>query len=77
MEDFISEKSGIDFSRVFDQYLRTVKVPELQYYQKGKKTYYRWANVVDNFDLQLVTADYGRLQPDLSGKKLRLRKIWY
>jgi aminopeptidase N len=74
IEDFISENSGIDFSRVFDQYLRTVNVPELQYYQKGKKTYYRWTNVVDKFDLQLVTADNGRLQPELSWKKNKVKK---
>ena len=74
VEDFISAKSGIDFSRVFDQYLRTVKIPELQYYHKGKKTYYRWVNVVDNFDLQLVTPEYVRLQPDLSWKKNKVKK---
>ena len=74
VEDFISQKSGIDFTRVFDQYLRTVRVPELQYYKKGKKTYYRWANVVDNFDLQLVTSDQGRLQPELSWKKNKVKK---
>jgi len=74
VEDFISQKSGIDFSRVFDQYLRTVKVPELQHYRKGRKTYYRWANVVDNFDLQLVTRDYGLLQPRLSWKKNKVKK---
>jgi aminopeptidase N len=77
VEDFISEKSGIDFSRVFDQYLRTVKIPELQYYRKGKKTYYRWANVVDNFDLQLMTSEQGvyqRLRPTPSWSKVKLKK---
>ena len=51
-----------------------MKIPELQYYRKGKKTYYRWANVVDNFDLQLVTPDFGRLQPELSWKKNKVKK---
>jgi aminopeptidase N len=77
VEDFISEKSGVDFSRVFDQYLRTVKIPELQYYRKGKRTYYRWANVVDNFDLQLVTSEqsfHQRLRPTLTWSKVKLKK---
>ncbi|HYI78038.1 MAG TPA: M1 family metallopeptidase, partial [Chryseolinea sp.] len=77
VEDFISEKAGIDFSRVFDQYLRTVKIPELQYYVKGKKTYYRWTNVVDNFDLQLITpqgSGYLRLQTAPSWTKVKGKK---
>ena len=77
VEDFISEKAGIDFSRVFDQYLRTVKIPELQYYRKGKKTYYRWTNVVDNFDLQLVIpqgSGYLRLQTAPSWTKVKGKK---
>jgi aminopeptidase N len=77
IEDFISKKAGIDFSRVFDQYLRTVKIPELQHYRKGKKIYYRWANVVDNFDLQLITSQQPgsrRLQPTSSWAKLKVKK---
>ena len=77
VEDFISERAGIDFSRVFDQYLRTVKIPELQYYRKGKKTYYRWTNVVDNFDLQLIIpqgSDYRRLQTSPSWTQVKGKK---
>jgi aminopeptidase N len=76
IEEFISKKSGIDFSHVFDQYLRTVKIPELQYYRKGKKTYYRWANVVENFGLQLIIPEqsgYRRLRPRLSWTKVKVK----
>jgi aminopeptidase N len=31
VEEYISKQSGIDLSRVFDQYLRTVKIPVLEY----------------------------------------------
>jgi len=31
IEDFISLHSGIDLSKVFDQYLRTVQIPVLEY----------------------------------------------
>lgn len=55
IEEFISSNSGIDFSKVFDQYLRTTKVPILEYYfsRKNNKLYTRWRNVVDGFKLTL------------------------
>jgi aminopeptidase N len=54
VENYISEKSGIDFSKIFDQYLRSVKIPRFEYYYKKRKLWYRWANAVDGFNLQLV-----------------------
>lgn len=53
IENYISEKSGIDFSKVFDQYLRSTKVPQLEYYFKGDVLVYRWNNVVSGFNLRL------------------------
>src|SRR5690606_13689620 len=35
IEDYISKESGFDYSRIFDQYLRTTDVPELEYNFKG------------------------------------------
>lgn len=51
IEAFFSKESGIDFSLVFDQYLRTTKVPELQYQINGNSVEYRWANCVPGFDM--------------------------
>lgn len=53
IENYISQKSGIDFSTVFNQYLRTTKIPTLEYEQRGNQLYYRYQNVVDNFKLPL------------------------
>jgi aminopeptidase N len=53
VEEYISSKSGKDFSKIFDQYLRTIKIPELQYKLVGNKIQYRWANVVAGFALPL------------------------
>lgn len=36
VEDYISKQSGIDFSKVFDQYLRTTQIPVLEYEVKGQ-----------------------------------------
>lgn len=51
IEDYISQQSRIDFSKVFDQYLRTVDIPELRYKKKHGKIYYRWADCVDGFNM--------------------------
>ncbi len=49
VEEYISAKSGKDFSKVFDQYLRTTNVPTLEV-KKGSSGYqYRWKNVVRGF----------------------------
>ncbi len=53
IEDYISTQSGIDLSKVFEQYLNTTMIPEFDYYIKGKKLYYRWANVVTGFNMPL------------------------
>ena len=58
IEEYISRKSGIDLSKVFDQYLRTTKIPALEYRIQGRKLSYRWADVVPGFDMPIaVTLD--------------------
>ncbi len=73
LENYISEKSGIDFSKVFDQYLRTTQVPVLEYKIKGKKLSYRWTNVVEGFDMPLKINFFGTkwLQPTTQWKTLK------
>ena len=51
IEQYISDQSGINFSKVFDQYLRDIRIPELEYSFKGNDLQYRWLNVVDGFDM--------------------------
>jgi len=51
VEDYINKNSGIDFSPVFEQYLRTTKVPVLEYKNSATQTLYRWNNVVDDFEM--------------------------
>jgi aminopeptidase N len=53
IEDYISTKSGIDLSKVFEQYLTTTMIPEFDYYIKGGRLHYRWANVVQKFNMPL------------------------
>jgi len=52
----------MDLSKVFDQYLRTTKVPTLEYKIEGSKLSYRWSNVVPRFAMPVkVTTSPGRL----------------
>ena len=53
IENYISKKAGIDFSKVFDQYLRTTQVPVLEYKLEGYKLSYRYWNCVKGFNLPL------------------------
>nr|WP_244210815.1 M1 family metallopeptidase [Tenacibaculum singaporense] len=58
IEKYMIEKSGIDLSKVFDQYLRTVKIPELEYTIENNTLKYRWNNVVKGFNMPIkVTID--------------------
>ena len=66
IENYMSEKSGLDLTKVFDQYLRTAQIPVLDYKIDGKKISYRYTDVVKGFKMPLK-AKVGnkeiRLQP--------------
>jgi len=51
IESYMSEQSGKDLSKIFDQYLRTTKIPELEYKFTGDNMYYRWNNCVEGFNM--------------------------
>jgi aminopeptidase N len=51
VEDYMTQKSGKDLSKIFDQYLRTIKVPVLEYKFTGDNMYYRWTNCVAGFNM--------------------------
>ena len=53
VEDYISKQSKINFSKVFDQYLRTTQIPVLEYKIERHKLSYRYANCVQGFNLPL------------------------
>jgi aminopeptidase N len=67
VQEYISRGAGIDFSRVYQQYLTTTKIPRLEYRIEGTTLSYRWANVVPGFDLpiRVTLADdgYGIIRP--------------
>ena len=53
IEDFISQQLGRNLTPVFDQYLRDVRVPVLEYSLREGQLKYRWTNSVPGFNLPL------------------------
>jgi aminopeptidase N len=51
IEDYINTQSGINFNRVFTQYLTTTKIPVLEYIFKDGSFGYHWSNCVAKFDM--------------------------
>jgi len=51
IEDYISVQSGINLQHVFDQYLRTVQIPTLEYFFANHKLGFHWINCNSNFDM--------------------------
>ena len=53
IEKYVSQKSGIDLSKVFDQYLRTADIPEFHYKIDGRTLTHRFEKVVDGFSMPI------------------------
>jgi aminopeptidase N len=55
IENYISQKAGINLSNVFDQYLRTTQVPQLVlHYDKEEHVLtYEWKNCIKGFNLPI------------------------
>ncbi len=53
IENYIERESGMNLKPFWNQYLRTTKIPTLEYYFKGNKFAYRWINTVPGFDMPL------------------------
>jgi len=51
IEEYISGYAHKDFSKIFDQYLRTTKIPVLAYQSNGDLISYRWSNCVKGFNM--------------------------
>jgi len=53
VEKYIATQSGLDLSKIFDQYLRNTAVPVFEYRFEGKKLYYRWSATIAGFNMPL------------------------
>ncbi|GGW21877.1 M1 family metallopeptidase [Arenibacter certesii] len=51
IEEYISQKAGIDLTQFFNQYLRTTQIPRLEYWADGHQLRFRYTNIVAGFDM--------------------------
>jgi len=54
IEDYITNQSHIDLSKVFDQYLRTTQIPTLEYKIDDYTLSYRWTNCIKGFNMPIT-----------------------
>jgi len=68
VESWIAEQTGLDLQAVFDQYLRTTRIPVLEWRRDGSELFFRWTDVVEGFavpvDVHLGDAVTLHLRPE-------------
>jgi aminopeptidase N len=62
IEDYLSNETGIDLTEFFNQYLRTTKIPTLEYTIHKNILKYRWANIIEKFDMPIQVTINGEEQ---------------
>jgi aminopeptidase N len=76
IENYISEKTGMNLKPFFDQYLRDVRIPVFEYYIKGNDLSFRWNNCVRGFDMPVkidVSGDTMILNPTETFRTIHLK----
>lgn len=53
IEDYLGQESGIDLTEFFNQYLRDIRIPTLEYEIKNNKLKYRYTEIVTDFDMPI------------------------
>jgi len=76
VEDYMAKAFGMDMQPIFDQYLRDVRIPILEYYFSDEKTLnYRWINSVASFDMPvdlILGEKKTRVKPTTKWSKLEV-----
>lgn len=74
VENYIGQRSGKDLSKIFDQYLRTTKVPTLVYSIINNDLRFKWENVVPGFAMpvkvMMTDNKYEFIYPEISEKNI-------
>lgn len=64
VEKYIAEKSGLSLDSFFDQYLRDIRIPALEYWVKDGMLIFRWTNCLETFSMPVYIF--------INGKKARI-----
>lgn len=54
IEDYLSNHTKIDLTEFFNQYLRDIRIPKVEYKFEGKKLVFRYVDIVDKFDMPVL-----------------------
>jgi aminopeptidase N len=77
IENYLSEKTGMNLKPFFDQYLRDVRIPVFEYYIKDNDLSFRWNNCIHGFDMPLkidVSSNTMILNPTETFKTIHLKQ---
>jgi aminopeptidase N len=77
IQNFINKTTGIDFTPVFNQYLRSKNIPVLEYRFEDKTLSYHWTNCNQDFNMPVLVDVNGRrwLKPTTAWKKERISNL--
>lgn len=54
IENYIRNKSGMDLTAFWNQYLRTIKIPKVEYSYEGNILKFRYINIVKGFEMPVI-----------------------
>lgn len=78
VEAYIQEQSGLNLKNFFDQYLRNVSIPTLEYYFSDQETLnYRWSNCLVTFDMPVdvsIGEDTMRISPTTHWQQAKVKQ---
>ena len=76
IEKYMIEKSGLNLKPIFDQYLRDKRLPDFEYYIRGKDLIYRYNNCIEAFEMPLKIVINGKpknITPKTTFSAIRLK----
>jgi aminopeptidase N len=89
IENYINEKVAVDLKPLFDQYLRDIRIPVFEYAILDSHLKFRWANVINGFNMPLhiylngskqiiyPTTQWSSLETGDEGSKIEIEKNFY
>lgn len=50
---YLNEYTNMDFTKIFQQYLYTIQVPDLEYYIDNDRLHFRWTDCISGFNMPI------------------------
>ncbi len=77
--NYINKLTGMNLSKIYDQYLRYAQIPVLEYKQVGNQVSYRWQADVADFDMPIRIKRGNKLEwikPEKEWKKIKMNSAF-